>query len=53
MCWGGASSARSPAALGPSRRCGGACVVRDVRHDGGRCVRGARRDRACERGGMG
>jgi hypothetical protein len=33
---------------GPSPSCGGACVVRDVRHDGGRCVRGARRGRACE-----
>lgn len=44
-----------PAALcwkGPSLRCGGACVVRDVRHDGGHCVRGARRGRACERGGQ-
>lgn len=35
---------------GPSRHCGGACVVRDVRHDGDRCMRGARRGRACERG---
>lgn len=34
----------------PSPRCGGACVVRDVRHDGGRCMREARRGRACERG---
>lgn len=41
---------------GPSSRCGGVCVVRDVRHGGGRYVRGARRGRACEhglRGGLG
>lgn len=35
---------------GPSSRCGGVCVVRDVRHGGGRYVRGARRGRACEHG---
>ena len=37
----------------PSPRCGGACVVRDVRHDGDRCVRGALRGRACEHGEQG
>lgn len=55
MCAHGAG-ALHPAALcweGALPGCGGACVVRDVRHDGDRCVRGARRGRACERGRRG